>query len=97
MRISDWSSDVCSSDLQAVKHLCAEMLERAESATAVAWDAASAHAVGGEQLRLAARVAGAVEIGRASCRERVSQYVSLSVFAVTLKQKTTYTTRVLTE
>ena len=27
---------------QAVKHLCAEMLERAESATAVAWDAAAA-------------------------------------------------------
>src|SRR3546814_15026056 len=28
------------------------------------------------------------EIGRASCRERVSQYVSISVVAVSLKQKT---------
>ncbi|HEY0773659.1 MAG TPA: acyl-CoA dehydrogenase, partial [Nocardioidaceae bacterium] len=50
---------------QAIKHLCAEMLERAESATAVAWDAASAHAAGGDQLRFAARVAGAVSLDAA--------------------------------
>src|SRR3546814_19012168 len=29
----------------------------------------------------------AAEIGRASCRERVGQYVSISVFAVTLKKQ----------
>src|SRR3546814_16177502 len=33
-----------------------------------------------------ARVALRAEIGRASCRERVCQYVSLSVFADTLKK-----------
>src|SRR3546814_2722997 len=30
---------------------------------------------------------GGVEIGRASCRERVCQYVYISVFAVSLKKK----------
>jgi len=47
---------------QAIKHLCAEMLEAAESATAVAWDAASAHDDEPEQLRIAAAVAGAVAL-----------------------------------
>src|SRR3546814_18150327 len=31
---------------------------------------------------------GTVEIGRASCRERVCQYVSISVGAVSVKKKT---------
>ena len=47
---------------QAIKHLCAEMLERAESATAVAWDAASAVEDDPEQHRIAAAVAGAVAL-----------------------------------
>ncbi len=50
---------------QAIKHLCAEMLERAESATAVAWDAASAHEADDRQLRFAASVAGAVALDAA--------------------------------
>src|SRR3546814_20293574 len=33
---------------------------------------------------------GLVEIGRASCRERVCQYVSISVVAVSLKKKNIY-------
>jgi alkylation response protein AidB-like acyl-CoA dehydrogenase len=46
---------------QAIKHLCAEMLETAESVTAVAWDAAQAAAAGDEeQWAFAADVAEAV-------------------------------------
>src|SRR3546814_13025069 len=39
------------------------------------------------RARAAAAMSGAVEIGRASCRERVCQYVSISVVAVYLKKK----------
>jgi 3-oxochol-4-en-24-oyl-CoA dehydrogenase len=49
---------------QAIKHLCAQMLERAESATAVAWGAAVA-ADDPVQLRFAASVAGAVGLDAA--------------------------------
>ena len=46
---------------QAIKHLCAEMLETAESVTAAAWDVASvAAADDDEQWAFAADVAGAV-------------------------------------
>ena len=50
---------------QAVKHLCAEMLERAESATAVAWDAAAAQDEPREQQVLAAAVAASVALDAA--------------------------------
>ena len=49
---------------QAVKHLCAEMLEAAESATAVAWAAAGAYE-DAEQFSIAAAVAGAVALDAA--------------------------------
>jgi len=55
---------------QAVKHLCAEMLEVSESVTAAAWDAAAAAEHGGDQARFAAGVAaticfdGAVEVAK---------------------------------
>ncbi len=46
---------------QAIKHLCAEMLEASESATAVAWDAASAYGAGDDaQFAIAAAIAGSV-------------------------------------
>ena len=57
---------------QAVKHLCAEMLETAEAVTAAAWDAASAAGGGDEQWAFAVDVAlatafdGAVEVAE-SC------------------------------
>src|SRR3546814_18570685 len=38
-------------------------------------------------VTLGAGLLGWIEIGRASCRERVCQYVSISVVAVTLKKK----------
>ncbi|MFC5178707.1 acyl-CoA dehydrogenase family protein [Nocardioides taihuensis] len=47
---------------QAVKHLCAEMLETAEAVTAAAWDAAVALAADEEQAAFAADVAGAVAL-----------------------------------
>jgi 3-oxochol-4-en-24-oyl-CoA dehydrogenase len=49
---------------QAIKHLCAQMLERAESATAVAWGAAVADD-DPAQLRFAASVAGVVALDAA--------------------------------
>jgi alkylation response protein AidB-like acyl-CoA dehydrogenase len=57
---------------QAVKHLCAEMLETSESVTAAAWDAARAATEDEQQQELAAHVAatvcfdGAVEVAK-SC------------------------------
>src|SRR3546814_5227621 len=82
MRISDWSSDVCSSDLTA---------ERIEL---IAWRTSSQIQTGmalGKPLNqffgLSSLLddikgqapdlvsAGVVQIGRASCRERVCQYV----------------------
>jgi alkylation response protein AidB-like acyl-CoA dehydrogenase len=57
---------------QAIKHLCAEMLETSESVTAAAWDAAVAVEDDAEQAAFAAEVAaticfdGAVEVAK-SC------------------------------
>src|SRR3546814_18388329 len=113
MRISDWSSDVCSSDL--LVRQCepafypAERAEiRTDMASGRAFDRADersrqhglpgldASAVSGQAIdepryrtgRIAqhARTA-AGQIGRATCRERVCQYVSISGVAVSLKKK----------
>src|SRR3546814_15507520 len=70
MRISDWSSDVCSSDLASV-HRSMSSLRRQSPAAGVAL----------------ARIQAHIEIGRASCRERVCQYVEISAVAVSLKNK----------
>src|SRR3546814_16711991 len=94
MRISDWSSDVCSSDLH--KH-------DVEVAGHVAGGPGHRHqgcyaGTSGQVQQLgrrmtdrckAARRAGRLqaEIGSASCRERVCQYVLISVVAVALKNK----------
>src|SRR3546814_9257316 len=86
MRISDWSSDVCSSDLAAV---VARAVEGERGDVAVAGDRGGVGAevlaeieagVGRNRGRVHLRVAVDVghlaeEIGRASCRERVCQYV----------------------
>src|SRR3546814_6268496 len=75
MRISDWSSDVCSSDLAeaegmnpvavAVVRLLVLTGMRRGEALGLRWPDIAAD---GASLRLR-------EIGRASCRERVCQYV----------------------
>src|SRR3546814_1340194 len=79
MRISDWSSDVCSSDLRAASLRQARPVTRRPPARATgdgSWHLSldGAHG-GGAQQFVAQRVDPVEEIGRASGRERVCQYV----------------------
>src|SRR3546814_1646686 len=62
MRISDWSSDVCSSDL-GQRAVCRDIGVQPEVQEGL------------RQLGAVPRRGSPVEIGRASCRERVCQYV----------------------
>src|SRR3546814_2306978 len=108
MRISDWSSDVCSSDLLVIGAEQEHFGELAKSgpveehrlAAGGLGDDRGAKRVDQTCLealgpRFAARTpapqhqrqALAQQIGRASRRERVCQYVSISVAAVYLKKK----------
>src|SRR6478735_3786976 len=59
---------------QAIKHLCAEMLETAEAVTAAAWDAAGAAEEAEEQWAFAADVAAAVALdgGSDAAAERLT-------------------------
>src|SRR3546814_2191000 len=106
MRISDWSSDVCSSDLGGVDGaVIGALLQHGDAKRPFALpglrvgdqrmvadfladrrlvqrlivdraDQAMSIAIGLEEDRCAlAEQQGAVKIGRASCRERVCQYV----------------------
>src|SRR3546814_8189555 len=67
MRISDWSSDVCSSDL---KWLCRQPFVRARVPARAAHS--GRHRESPEVHSGSPRTR---QIGRASCRERVCQYV----------------------
>src|SRR3546814_6113365 len=74
MRISDWSSDVCSSDLHV------EPVVQILAKTALGYRQFQIHVNGGQHPhvqrdRLAGTHPHQHEIGRASCRERVCQYV----------------------
>src|SRR3546814_15921607 len=112
MRISDWSSDVCSSDLEfgALFHIISHAVRvhrtllpgREQSAPTIAHDGRIARCFAAQrpfQLLLDVRMQLALmcgppqgsrlvrnflqkEIGRASCRERVCQYVWIWVVAV---------------
>src|SRR3546814_17393793 len=99
MRISDWSSDVCSSDLagraqagRARARGAPPEAGRGDGPPARRGGAGEGGAVqegdgGAEAVRARApRGARAAQIGRASCRERVCQYVRISVVAVSLKK-----------
>src|SRR3546814_11265980 len=92
MRISDWSSDVCSSDRRTFSHGCIRVQDPPLLAEHVL-----AGIEGWSRERIEAAIASGErtivtlpqplpEIGRASCRERVCQYVSISVVAVSLKK-----------
>src|SRR3546814_7810292 len=88
IRISDWSSDVCSSDLHAQRGLVPRPLERGVEVGAQRVLGVGGGHVQGERRRVGevedrqrgdfAAAFGGVDgqqIGRASCRERVCQYV----------------------
>src|SRR3546814_12328022 len=87
MRISDWSSDVCSSDLTRPFAVSEKMWY---SGSAVMITSSPGLALPPIQAPACSMFAIMLpwEIGRASCRERVCQYVSISVVAVSLKKKT---------
>src|SRR3546814_13976309 len=99
MRISDWSSDVCSSDLEAGQAagdaLGAGQQVGPGHGAVVGVDGRGGAAAGGSTLHQQPQPAqlpppilgSANQIGRASCRARVCQYVSISVVALTLKKK----------
>src|SRR3546814_12586655 len=107
MRISDWSSDVCSSDLMSDAAINRSFdfvltnpghyvnLELSVGASRIATIAQGRHSI--NSLSLGSAVLAKADrgdlidmqdqIGRASCRERVCQYVLISEVAVTLKKK----------
>src|SRR3546814_10577746 len=70
MRISDWSSDVCSSDLRGFGFV----IPQADIGIADASFGGDGGCLDRENARARLRKL-AEEIGRASCRERVCQYV----------------------
>src|SRR3546814_1479183 len=84
MRISDWSSDVCSSDLSALIQNAAEATLKGVELELTAIPVAGLELSGSlgytdpKYVRYVDPATGADlsnEIGRASCRERVCQYV----------------------
>src|SRR3546814_15807976 len=106
MRISDWSSDVCSSDLVHADAASPRNLDRiAALGLGVLvqnrhllkggdyvehWGreaTANAQPIAGLRERGVKVGLGTDEIGRASCRESVCQYVSIAVVAVSLKRQ----------
>src|SRR3546814_21184590 len=108
MRISDWSSDVCSSDLSFGLSVYANTL----GFSGAGWSGShsiSAAAIAGKDTGMErvwdyeakthfdalpdpAQI-GRKEIGSATCRERVCQSVSFVVVAVSLKKKHIYSTK----
>src|SRR3546814_3678006 len=76
MRISDWSSDVCSSDLPSA-HLRPARSAPAADRRGGRPPASRPAPSGPARMALGSRFdyAACHEIGRASCRERVCQYV----------------------
>src|SRR3546814_15959780 len=100
LRISDWSSDVCSSDLEQLQDVCVIVRACHER-----WDGQGyPDKKAGDEIPLEARIIFACDafhamttdrhyrralpqIGRASCGERVCPYVSSSVVAASFKNK----------
>src|SRR3546814_20408233 len=91
LRISDWSSDVCSSDLglpRTEAHLNArrQFMEARKEWPLSMQGFMDRFLIQDDMPRYGG--SKAMQIGRASWRERVCQYVSIAVDAVSLKQKT---------
>src|SRR3546814_19514601 len=103
MRISDWSSDVCSSDLSQAEiaaFRALDILGLTKADTGAQRARFMVDRIGGFRARLAGGGdqvgkqglcfgSALAEIGRASGRESVCQYVSLSVGAGHLKKNNT--------
>src|SRR3546814_2724046 len=95
MRISDWSSDVCSSDLIANSEIFRQrdlnrlaVRKRLVDVELIDREIVLEGTGVGDLDHLArSRLKLLGKIGRASCRERVCQYVSISVVDVALKRK----------
>src|SRR3546814_13966404 len=96
MRISDWSSDVCSSDLKNLRAQAVRGVEfrhvkvRQPNLEPGVGVRRAAHATSVAVADLAHRAAE--QLGRASCRESEGQYVYISVVAVSIKNKSTEAT-----
>src|SRR3546814_4001036 len=82
MRISDWSSDVCSSDLPATAESEIALLRQVLDARVPFFGICFGNQLLGRalgfgtyKLKYGHRGINQPEIGRASCRERVCQYV----------------------
>src|SRR3546814_6525311 len=73
MRISDWSSDVCSSDLPYTDEMIANASADALAQASPDDDTAGLVKRYGDATQI--RSFDGDQIGRASCRERVCQYV----------------------
>src|SRR3546814_19352590 len=103
MRISDWSSDVCSSDLTrgpaGFDYVLATFpysyVANFGFVVVPLFMFMSQMAFVTGMSRRAFESAN-IKIGRASCRERVCQYVSISVVAVSLKKKDASTIQTIT-
>src|SRR3546814_11406007 len=94
MRISDWSSDVCSSDLcSGSRRIERRAARQCTGGLDGSHAGAGCRAAGVGQTRgdsysgSRAAQTGDRKNGRASCRERVCQYVEISVVAVSLNKK----------
>src|SRR3546814_19270445 len=108
MRISDWSSDVCSSDLISVIHSVyrPEIHEMNDARAILSQEAPAVFGRNGSMCEPATHApwAGMIirraqahgvsepaeqaeESGRASCRERVCQYGTITVYAVSSNKK----------
>src|SRR3546814_18937175 len=90
LRISDWSSDVCSSDLSRPSRTrratrCGTSSTPRGRKSATAWSTSTTIRASASRSN-GRRWSG--KIGRAACRGRVCKYVSLSVVAVSLKKNT---------
>src|SRR3546814_21087598 len=86
MRISDWSSDVCSSDLYKLNDADVEANMRAVR-QARQNSNLTVFSLHNHEPGNASETPSDFEKGRASCRERVWKYVKISVVAVSLKKK----------
>src|SRR3546814_14714976 len=93
MRISDWSSDVCSSDLDGVRGAARIGEQRRQSDNFGFAEGAAAAGVSTREaarpdsfIQALSRTAGNQEIGRASCRETGCPYVSIYVVAESLQK-----------